>query len=107
MKKRYIKKIKSDPDKCLMHTWRHLCRKDRAGKPVNKPCEGLSFGACKNLICISCSGLGKDRKEYQCFKCKHYFWLFSDLDTDKPTCDSCFDKILKINTLQELESFIG
>jgi hypothetical protein len=42
----------------------------------------------------------------KCFKCGNYFQTKVLLDTDKPTCDDCFDKLLKVKSAKKHGDFI-
>ena len=45
--------------------------------------------------------------EYGCFKCGSKFTItLGELDTDKPTCDSCFQKVLDITNGKEYRDFV-
>jgi hypothetical protein len=95
-----------DPDKCSGHVWRHLCVTTRAGNSSKRNnCRGIAAG-CKKIICVNCGGLDTDRREYQCFKCNRYFSKFRYLDTDKPTCDDCFKKLLSIKSATAYVAFV-
>lgn len=44
---------------------------------------------------------------YVCFKCGNNFTLDRELDTDKPTCNDCFAKLVKIDNVEEYYKFIN
>ncbi len=45
--------------------------------------------------------------KYKCFKCGKEFNSEHELDTDKPTCDSCFEKLLTLRNYSEYKKFLG
>lgn len=41
-----------------------------------------------------------------CFKCGNAFEIEHKIDTDKPTCNHCFKKLLEVKTAEEYYEFI-
>ena len=44
--------------------------------------------------------------EYKCFKCGGAFIMKHEIDTDKPTCNDCFEKLKKIDNVKDYYEFI-
>lgn len=44
--------------------------------------------------------------EYTCFKCGDTFQVRHELDTDKPTCDSCFRLLRATTTYNQYLDFV-
>ena len=49
----------------------------------------------------------KKEYHYACFKCGEMFWSEVALFTDRPTCDKCFKKLLKIKDHKKYLEFIA
>ena len=46
-------------------------------------------------------------KSYKCFKCGSTFTAWTELDTDKPTCDRCLKHLLEIRTVAGYREFVS
>ena len=44
--------------------------------------------------------------KHKCFKCGKDFVIKHIIETDKPTCNKCFAKLLKIKSADEYYNFI-
>lgn len=71
-----------------------------------KPLASTLGGVSKNKGRQIRYGKNMNKLNYTCFKCGDRFLTDIVLETDKPTCNVCFQKLLKIKNVKSYFEFI-